>query len=264
MSFRLSQLKPHLGKLIGAAAGLLMGLKLFGLIFGVLLGALADILLQDLRLRRSLRGNTAGRYPPELEFIISLTQKVLAAASLHRPASRSDILYLREELLRRFHLTPRGESVVRELCTHGTETAQTTAELSPETELTPRSAIDLSPKEQLAAARLLFEAATISDPRKRISRRDKQFVQQSCRALRIRSAFVQLAAKMVIREDTTDYEVLGVPPDTGTGEIKKVYRTLAAQFHPDSLHGLSPEQQTAATEAFMRIRNAYERIMKER
>lgn len=268
MNLRFSQIKPHLGKLIGGAAGLLIGLKLFGLIFGVLLGALADILLQDLRLRRQLRRsrrwNTADSYPPELEFIISLTRKVLAAVSLHGPAPRSDIMYLREELLHRFHLTPRGESVVRELCKPGAISPQSSDELSAEAEYSPHSAADLSPEEQLAAARLMFEAATLSDPDKRISRRGKQFVKQSCRSLRIRPDFVQLAAKMVIREDTTDYEVLGVPPNASTEEIKKVYRTLAAQFHPDSLHGLTPAQQTAATEAFMRIRNAYERIMEER
>ncbi len=264
MKFHLSKLQPHIGKLVGGTAGLLLGLKLFGLIFGVLLGALADILLQDLRLRRSLHGSTDGRYQPELEFIISLTRKVLGAASLHGPAPRHDVMYLQEQLLRRFHLTPRGESVVRELCKSSAAAGLDSDQLSEEAGRSLHSSVELSPEEQLAAARLLFEAATLSEPDKRISHKGKQYVQQSCRSLRICPEYVQVAAKMVNREDTADYEVLGVPPEAGTDEIKRVYRTLAAQFHPDSLHGLSAEQQKAATEAFMRIRNAYERIIKER
>jgi len=264
MKFQLSQLKPHISKLVGGTAGLLLGLKLFGLILGVLLGALADILLQDLRLRRSLRGKTAGSYQPELEFIISLSRKVLGAAALNGPAPRHDAMYLQEQLLRRFHLTPRGESVVRELCKSDAATALSSDQLAEEAGRHLDSSVELSPEEQLAAARLLFEAATLADSNKRINHKGRQYVQQSCRSLGIRPEYVQVAGKMVIREDTADYEVLGVPPEAETDEIKRVYRTLAAQFHPDSLHGLSSEQQQAATEAFMRIRNAYERIMMER
>lgn len=257
MNLRFTTLKPHVGKIIGGAAGLLLGLKLFGLIFGVLLGALADTLLQDLRLRRGLRRNAEGTYPPELEFIISLTRKVLAAAALEEPPNRHDITYLREQLLHNFHLTPRGQSLVRELCTRSSAPADSSGRPL-------HSPVELTPEEQLAAARLLFEAATLSNSERVINHRGKEFVHESCRSLGIRPEFVQLAAGIVIRKDTSDFEVLGVPPDAPAAEIKRVYRTLAAHFHPDSLHGLSPEQQHAATEAFMRIRNAYERIMKGR
>jgi hypothetical protein len=264
MSLRFTALKPHAGKIIGGAAGLILGLKLFGLIFGVLLGALADILLQDLRLRRSLRRNADETYQPELEFIISLTRKVLAAAALDSPPPRHDIAYLREQLLHNFHLTPRGESLVRELCTHSPEPPDGTTQPAEESGRSLHSPVELSPEEQLAAARLLFEAATLSNSERAINRKGTQFVHESCRSLGIRPEFLQLAAGMVIQQDTSDYEVLGVSPESRTEEIKRVYRTLAAQFHPDSLHGLSPEQQHAATEAFMRIRNAYESIMKSR
>jgi len=263
MSFSLSLFRPHLGKIVGAVVGIALGLKLFGLIFGILLGALADILLQELRLRRTLQRNstdwaTEGNVPPELEFIISLSKKVLCAASLDEPPSPTDINYLEEQVLHNFHLTPRGESAVHHFFQSNTEGCNDFYEA----ERGLSRPVEQAPKEQLAAARLLCEAATLSSPEKHLHHRGKRFIQKSCRSLGIRPEYMKIAAGIVIHQDTTDYEVLGVPADTPTDEIKRVYRTLAGQFHPDSLHGLNPEQKKAATEAFIRIRTAYENIIK--
>ena len=51
----------------------------------------------------------------------------------------------------------------------------------------------------------------------------------------------------------TPYEVLGVKPDAGADEIRKVYRKLAKQFHPDLNPG-KPE----AEESFKSISAAYD------
>lgn len=63
--------------------------------------------------------------------------------------------------------------------------------------------------------------------------------------------------------DLENYRILGVDPDASTDEIKRVYRALAVQFHPDSLHHLDEKQRKTAEEAFIKIREAYESIMKE-
>src|ERR1700752_4878103 len=51
----------------------------------------------------------------------------------------------------------------------------------------------------------------------------------------------------------TPYEVLGVKPDTSADEIRKVYRKLAKQFHPD----LNPGKP-AAEARFKSISAAYD------
>jgi len=58
-----------------------------------------------------------------------------------------------------------------------------------------------------------------------------------------------------------DCAVLGIEADARLADVKQVYRSLAAQFHPDTLAGLSEEQRIQSADAFVRIRAAYERVV---
>ena len=54
------------------------------------------------------------------------------------------------------------------------------------------------------------------------------------------------------------YEVLGVPKDADAATIKKAYRKLAMQFHPDRLSPGASEQDAAEQEArFKELKDAY-------
>ncbi|MFW1447692.1 DnaJ domain-containing protein, partial [Vibrio parahaemolyticus] len=52
------------------------------------------------------------------------------------------------------------------------------------------------------------------------------------------------------------YKVLGVARDASDDEIRRVYRKLAKELHPD----LNPANRTAAEERFKRVSAAYEII----
>ena len=72
-----------------------------------------------------------------------------------------------------------------------------------------------------------------------------------------------------MRVDATDidvdaYEILGVDPVASDHEIRKIFRQLASQFHPDTGGSLEAHQQLQSREAFIKIQNAYNRICKER
>lgn len=62
------------------------------------------------------------------------------------------------------------------------------------------------------------------------------------------------------------YKVLGVTSDTPTDEIKKAYRKLMSQHHPDKLvsKGLPEEMMEIATRKTQEIKSAYELIMSKR
>ena len=55
------------------------------------------------------------------------------------------------------------------------------------------------------------------------------------------------------------YEVLGVAKNAEAAEIKKAYRKLALQYHPDRNPG-----DKEAEEKFKEVQQAYEQIMRER
>jgi len=62
------------------------------------------------------------------------------------------------------------------------------------------------------------------------------------------------------------YDVLEVSPNASNAEVKKAYRSLASQFHPDNLmgQGLPSYMLQASTECFKTIQTAYEYIQKAR
>lgn len=60
------------------------------------------------------------------------------------------------------------------------------------------------------------------------------------------------------------YASLGVTAESTNDEIKKAYRNLVRQYHPDSLSHLSEQERKHSSEKFIGIQQAYERIKKTR
>lgn len=61
-----------------------------------------------------------------------------------------------------------------------------------------------------------------------------------------------------------DYKILGVSPTVSDIDLKKAYRNLAKEFHPDKVSYLGDEMRQAAEEKFARLNQAYDRIKQSR
>lgn len=77
--------------------------------------------------------------------------------------------------------------------------------------------------------------------------------------------FEQLVAQHVLVDDGADpYVVLGLAPNTDRDEVRRVYRQLVAEHHPDRLiaKGVPEELLEMATARMAAINHAYAKIMK--
>ncbi|MCK5761012.1 MAG: J domain-containing protein, partial [Candidatus Delongbacteria bacterium] len=57
------------------------------------------------------------------------------------------------------------------------------------------------------------------------------------------------------------YDILGIPKGSSKADVKKAYRTLSKKYHPDKVSHLGEEYKRIATEKFINIKDAYDRIM---
>ena len=60
------------------------------------------------------------------------------------------------------------------------------------------------------------------------------------------------------------YAILEIAESASDAEVKKAYRLMAVKYHPDKVSHLGDEFKTAANEKFLKVKEAYEKIKRER
>lgn len=238
-----------------SGAGAILGLAggLWGAGFGFIIGFLLDLVLADMRVQRYTHQLVkGGEVPAWLPQILPLAGALLCRIAPARVVDAGFISRLENRLA---DYRPDRFSV--RLCERAITTAASL--LISDDELTKLMVDRLDPDERRTVTHALWEtlreAPVPAGP----------FIELRRLALAagIDRGFVERELVVRPRLDRTACEILGVGTEATADQVRHAYRALASQFHPDTTGELTETQRQESAEAFIRVREAYERLMKE-
>jgi len=254
------------GKLIGALIGSIAGP--FGTLFGGLIGHMFDRAAEE----RTGRGRPAGRLEwdsrrqgaedptsrAQLNFIACLIGLSIAVARSGGGVKVSHVDTLKAFFRRSFPYGGVDQDVIQHLI---------------DEMYANRDAIDVEAlcgyfggvstvEGRLLLLRLLFEIAAADQAG--VTAAEENLIRRITALLGLTEAIFRQVRAEFVGEQGRAYGVLGVKPDAAVDEIKRAYRKLAVENHPDKVANLGPEFVKVAEEKFKVIQEAYDEIRKER
>ena len=237
------------GKVIGASFGILAGV--FGVFLGLLIGHLFDVLMKLSKLRAELgkflhfpEGSPLADKAEGLYLFACLAGSVVLASG-DSPKARTKELIVR----------------LQELYPVGKEDLQFLGELF--AVLQNGEAVP-NLREHAEALKRRSEGRDFGDFLERLEElvrvEGKPLGAPLMSVLGILAASwgLDYRAEAVPAAGADPWAVLGLRPEASQDEVKRVFRLLASQFHPDGGAALTDLQKRETEEAFKRIRQAYE------
>ena len=234
------------GKVIGTVVGLAAGV--FGAFFGLLIGALVDEAVRFARDRTSLvriiEHQPAPGEDDPLPLDVALI--VLAAAAQTPTSGQEGNASVVAQIAEICSLTQRRTSEL----THIAQDARSLAVHTTSAALAERLRPRLGNDQRVAVIDLLL--STGAEPTR---------VRTVAQRFAISDGIFLAARSRWRRLDPQACAVLGVDAQSSLEDIKRIYRTLASQFHPDALTGLDDQQKRQAEEAYLRVQDAYRTLL---
>ena len=231
-------------KWLGLGAGWVLGGPI-GAIIGFAVGTVLD---GNVQVKTNMNGHTTIN-----DFAMSLIVLIAAVMKADGRIMKSELDYVKNFLTRTFGEQAAGELTImlRDVLNREIEVDAVCDQI--------RSHLDYSSK--LEMMHLLFG----------VSKADGVFhpdevalIEQIAVKLGINPVDFKSIKSMFIEETDSAYQTLGVDKNATNDEIKKAYKRLAIEHHPDKVSYLGEEIQNSAKEKFQKINEAYEKIKKER
>lgn len=97
----------------------------------------------------------------------------------------------------------------------------------------------------------------------KVHKNEKIAIEQIADYLGINEHDLEMLRAEFLKTDDKYYKILGLEPGASIADVKKAYRKLALQYHPDRVAHLGKEYADVAEEKFKLINEAHEKVTKE-
>jgi DnaJ like chaperone protein len=233
------------GKWIGAGLGWAFGGPI-GAVIGLGVGYLFDT-AQHMDSARGYSNTTTG------DFAVSLLVLVAAVMKADGKVVRSELDYVKAFLVKKFGAASANEAL---------KMLQGILKQNiPLTDIAYQIRDRLDYHSRLELIHLLYGVALADGL---IHAAEINLISQIAYYLDISASDQQSIHSMFFQDTESAYKIIGVNRNASVEEIKKAYRKLAVEFHPDKVNYLGDDFRKDAEEKFRKINEAYEKIKKEK
>lgn len=235
------------GKWIGAGLGWTFGGPI-GAMIGLSLGWMFDNANKEDFEKRGYNNNTTTG-----DFAVSLVVLIAAVMKADGKVVKSELDYVKSFFVQRFGADSAAEALkmLRDILKQNIPVRDVCNQI--------RARVDYPSRLELL--HLLYGVANAD---KQVHEREIKVIDEIGYYLGISSSDQQSIKSMFIKSAESSYKILGVEPTASDDEIKKAYRKLAKEFHPDKVSYLGEDFKKTAEEKFKKINDAYEAIKNER
>ena len=219
-----------------------------GAIIGFAIGSMLDGASNDNRL-----GPGSEQPSGRGDFNVSLLVLSAAVMKANGKVKKSELEYVKQFLVGQFGAQHAKELLIalRDMLDKPIPLNQVTAQIS----------MNMASAMRLQLMQYLFGIAKADGI---VDQRELKLLQQISDGLRLSSAVFNSLKSMFYVDSASHYDVLNLKKTASETEIKKAYRKLAVEYHPDKVMNLGEEYQKAAKEKFQKVQEAYEQIKLER
>jgi DnaJ like chaperone protein len=245
-----------IGKIVGGTLGFALGGPL-GAIAGAAFGHAYDRSQETVREEEP--SLTYSGQQAQLTFFLATFSMLAKLAGVDGRISRQEIDTVQRFMLQELRLDPRSRLIAMNIFQAALESSNTFEEFAAQ--------FYGQFYEQPEMLRVMIDIlirVSVSDGD--MTDREERLVRAAVRIFGFSESVYQQLKSQYVRAADSNFAVLGVSPAADNEEIKRRYRQLAMEYHPDRIvsKGLPEEFTKFAQEKFQEIQNAYEAIKKER
>ncbi|MGL5681917.1 MAG: TerB family tellurite resistance protein [Marinifilaceae bacterium] len=238
-----------LGKWIGAGLGWALGGPI-GALIGLFIGSMFDTVeVVNVSGGMPPRPNATGRG----DFMVSLSVLATAVMKADGNVTRVELDFVRQFFQRNFGM-------------QGAEEAMQIVERLNNTQIPLHEVCGQIRynMDHAAVMQLLYFLFGVAKADGNVCANEIKVLEEISRLLGIHPSTFNSIKSMYYDDSDSAYKILGVTSSATNEELKKAYRRVAMENHPDKVAHLGEEVRKAAEEKFTAINVAYEKIKKQR